>query len=99
MYVWYIWTIFTQTPGHPVFRLLEILVKSQYFHYIFKDLFPRRSLCSSFVGNVAQSTAPDLLNANLPHKNAFKMAFGDVTTPQGLKELNAFLADNSYISG
>jgi len=56
-------------------------------------------LHSSFVGNVAQSTAPDLLNANLPHKNAFKMAFGDVKTPQGLKELNNFLADNSYISG
>jgi len=27
------------------------------------------------------------------------MAFGDVRTPQGLKELNNFLADNSYISG
>ncbi|XP_005185259.1 probable elongation factor 1-beta [Musca domestica] len=27
------------------------------------------------------------------------MAFGDVKTPQGLKELNNFLADNSYISG
>ncbi|XP_061398674.1 probable elongation factor 1-beta [Musca vetustissima] len=27
------------------------------------------------------------------------MAFGDVKTPQGLKELNEFLADNSYISG
>ncbi|XP_073848708.1 elongation factor 1-beta [Musca autumnalis] len=27
------------------------------------------------------------------------MAFGDVKTPQGLKELNDFLADNSYISG
>ncbi|TMW52214.1 hypothetical protein DOY81_002681 [Sarcophaga bullata] len=27
------------------------------------------------------------------------MAFGDVTTPQGLKELNNFLADNSYING
>ncbi|XP_017867770.1 PREDICTED: probable elongation factor 1-beta [Drosophila arizonae] len=27
------------------------------------------------------------------------MAFGDVKTPQGLKELNDFLANNSYISG
>ncbi|KAH8375244.1 probable elongation factor 1-beta [Drosophila serrata] len=27
------------------------------------------------------------------------MAFGDVKTPAGLKELNNFLADNSYISG
>jgi len=27
------------------------------------------------------------------------MAFGDVTTPKGLQELNNFLADNSYISG
>ncbi|XP_037814301.1 probable elongation factor 1-beta [Lucilia sericata] len=27
------------------------------------------------------------------------MAFGDVKTPQGLKELNNFLANNSYISG
>ncbi|KAM7342124.1 elongation factor 1-beta [Cochliomyia hominivorax] len=27
------------------------------------------------------------------------MAFGDVKTPQGLKELNNFLADNSYING
>uniref|UniRef100_A0A0C9R5P7 Ef1beta protein n=2 Tax=Endopterygota TaxID=33392 RepID=A0A0C9R5P7_9HYME len=27
------------------------------------------------------------------------MAFGDVSTPQGLKELEKFLADNSYISG
>ncbi|XP_065367606.1 probable elongation factor 1-beta [Calliphora vicina] len=27
------------------------------------------------------------------------MAFGDVKTPQGLKELNNFLADNSYIQG
>ncbi|XP_037949956.1 probable elongation factor 1-beta [Teleopsis dalmanni] len=27
------------------------------------------------------------------------MAFGDVKTPQGVKELNKFLADNSYISG
>ncbi|XP_053962529.1 probable elongation factor 1-beta [Anastrepha ludens] len=27
------------------------------------------------------------------------MAFGDVTTPQGLKDLEKFLADNSYISG
>ncbi|XP_017470061.1 PREDICTED: probable elongation factor 1-beta [Rhagoletis zephyria] len=27
------------------------------------------------------------------------MAFGNVTTPQGLKELEKFLADNSYISG
>ncbi|XP_030388597.1 probable elongation factor 1-beta [Scaptodrosophila lebanonensis] len=27
------------------------------------------------------------------------MAFGDVKTPQGLKELNNYLADNSYISG
>ncbi|XP_011192346.2 probable elongation factor 1-beta [Zeugodacus cucurbitae] len=27
------------------------------------------------------------------------MAFGNVTTPQGLQELEQFLADNSYISG
>ena len=27
------------------------------------------------------------------------MAFGDVTTPKGLQELNNFLADNSYLSG
>lgn len=31
--------------------------------------------------------------------NLSKMAFGDVKTEQGLKELNTFLEDKSYISG
>lgn len=34
-------------------------------------------------------------------KNLFssKMAFGDVKTPEGLEELNKFLAEHSYIEG